>query len=393
MTGISYNPLAYPAGWRTPGIDPTHPASRDLCFSGLVSGNQYYDLRTGLVGARSGAATVARIIHPIGPVCESTGFFGDMRSVFPAARPIALGDPFTFAGFVMTTNTPGYGASLFSNAANTSTYGAVFSINGGSWAVALNGSVSLSGSNQIFVQDRPFFWACSFFNGSGRIVSRDLLSGQLRNEYFGWDPGFKHQPGTGGASCMTQGGVSIQGYYGPEMWSATYLEMNELIKWSTDPWAFWFPPKKTRKPSGLSGVTIAVLRPDADSSISDWTDEAGGTTNIFNSIDETTFSDADYIKSPVPSGTTARFSLSNPATGKELGDPVNISYRFKKNAPADQKLTVSLKEGTTTIASWVHTGAGLTESFQTATQTLSTGQLATIIDFNNLFIEFQASPP
>jgi len=145
---------------------------------------------------------------------------------------------------------------------------------------------------------------------------------------------------------------------------------------------------------GWSGaVILEMLRPDADSSISDWTDEAGGTTNIFNSIDETAFDDADYIKSPIPAGTTARFSLSNPTTGKTLVDPVKVRYRFKKVTSDDQKLTVSLKQGTTLIVSWIHTGGGLTETFQTAEQTLSSGELASITDFNNLFIEFQASPP
>jgi len=142
-----------------------------------------------------------------------------------------------------------------------------------------------------------------------------------------------------------------------------------------------------------SGVVLEILRPDADDSISDWTDQAGGTTNIYTSIDEVTASDADYIKSPIPSGTTARFRLSDPTTGMTLADPVVVSYRFKKLTSPDQKLTVSLKQGTTLIASWVHTGSDLTTAFQTVTQTLTAPQLASITDFNSLYIEFQASPP
>src|SRR4029077_2722115 len=143
-----------------------------------------------------------------------------------------------------------------------------------------------------------------------------------------------------------------------------------------------------------AGIILESLRPDSDDSISDWTDQTGGTTTIYLSIDEDAADDADYIRSPAPpNSSVARFRMSDPTTGKILADPVIVRYRFKKTTSDDQQLIVSLKQGTTLIASWTHTGAGLTESFQTVAQTLDSGQLATITDLNNLYIEFQASPP
>jgi hypothetical protein len=140
-----------------------------------------------------------------------------------------------------------------------------------------------------------------------------------------------------------------------------------------------------------SGVSVQILSPDADTSISDWTDQAGGATNIYLSIDEQPYSDADYVQSPSPpTSSVARFDLSDPASGFALGDPVVISYRFRAGTNSGT-LTVSLKQGTTLIKSWTHTGAGITTSFQTAAQTLTTTDLASITDFTNLFIEFQAS--
>jgi hypothetical protein len=141
----------------------------------------------------------------------------------------------------------------------------------------------------------------------------------------------------------------------------------------------------------LPPTITAYLRPDADDSISDWKNEADGTTNLYASIDESVAGDADYIKSPVPpNGSVARFRLSNPAAGKVLATPVVVSYRFKKTTSTDQKLTASLKQDTTLIKSWTHTGAGLTTAFQTVNQTLSGGEIAAITNFNNLFVEFKA---
>jgi len=97
-----------------------------------------------------------------------------------------------------------------------------------------------------------------------------------------------------------------------------------------------------------------TVAPDADSAAGGWTTNTGGGTNLFASIDESTASDTDYIRSPTRSAASA-------------------------------DLVVRLKQGATTIATWTHNAIGT--SYVDAVQTLTAPQLAAITDFNNLLIE------
>jgi hypothetical protein len=102
------------------------------------------------------------------------------------------------------------------------------------------------------------------------------------------------------------------------------------------------------------GREIIYLRPDADTATDGWTDELNGTTNIFQSIDEATLSDTDYVQSPSTAGSSA-------------------------------DLIVRLFQGATEIAEWAHTDISAT--FTDATQTLTTPQFESITDWNDLFAE------
>ena len=98
-----------------------------------------------------------------------------------------------------------------------------------------------------------------------------------------------------------------------------------------------------------------TVAPDADSAAGGWTTDSGGGTNLFASIDESTASDTDYIRSPTRSAVAA-------------------------------DLIVRLKQDSTTIATWTHNSIGT--SYVDAVQTLTAPQLAAITNFANLFIEF-----
>lgn len=97
-----------------------------------------------------------------------------------------------------------------------------------------------------------------------------------------------------------------------------------------------------------------TIRPDADTALDGWTDQAGGTTAIYATVDESTASDSDYVQSPIISAGQA-------------------------------DLKVRLLEGSTQIAEWTH--SNISETFTTVEQTLTSPQLAAISDFSNLFIE------
>lgn len=138
-----------------------------------------------------------------------------------------------------------------------------------------------------------------------------------------------------------------------------------------------------------SGLTFIFLRPDADVIDGGWTNEAGSNVNLFASIDEATASDADYIQSaPSPASDVCKISLGDAAFA--LVAPVYVRYRYKKDSAAQtMALTVRLLEGTTQRASW--TQSNISTAFVTTEQTLSAGELASIADFNNLFLEFTAT--
>jgi hypothetical protein len=96
------------------------------------------------------------------------------------------------------------------------------------------------------------------------------------------------------------------------------------------------------------------LSPDADNVDGGWTNESGGTT-LYASIDEHLApNDADYIRSSNnPNNDVCRVSLGNPSVTPT--QPFEISYRYGKSGTAQIDITVTLKQGTTTIASWTHT--------------------------------------
>lgn len=136
-------------------------------------------------------------------------------------------------------------------------------------------------------------------------------------------------------------------------------------------------------------------RPSADTSIGTFTDNGGGTSNIFQAIDESSANDSDYIKSvSAPSNAPYVTKLST------VEDPVSSSghivrYRYAKDASggAQINLTVQLRQGYTNegspgtlIASWSHTD--ISNTFTDAAQTLSGAEADAITTYADLYLRF-----
>jgi hypothetical protein len=398
MPARNYDRYSYPAGI-LPGFNPEHPAVRGIVYVSAVArgaagfAGAFINIMNGRISVRSGAQVTDSIDGKIGPY-HITGSFNSetLNGSFPGSVAYPTG---TMAA-IMRIGT----AASFTVTAH------ILNVMGGQWmkieqttgnfSLEFPASVSPYGANANFnlVFEAPYFLFTSWNPVQVDFVARNLETGQVFHTFN--TPGVSAPHTSDGnftIGCDGSGGGNSTTRIAAVMFQSGYCPGGLGLAWAEDPWTFWYPRRiHVRKVKGAAFV-LELLRPDADDSISDWTDEADGTVNIFNSIDETAFSDSDYIKSPVPAGTTARFRLSNPTTGKVLVDPVIIRYRFKKTTADDQELVVSLKQNTTLIATWTHTGGGLTESFQTAEQTLSAGELATITDFDALFIEFQANAP
>ena len=137
----------------------------------------------------------------------------------------------------------------------------------------------------------------------------------------------------------------------------------------------------------------ATAAPDSDVSIGAWSDEGGGTTSIFQSIDEArnAISDADFIQSEVVPATSVYEAGLENISDPQVSNSHYIRYRYRRDVSSSHALdlTVRLKQGAGTIATWVHTS--ISTSYVTVTQELSTSEADSITDYNDLRLEFEAS--
>ena len=132
---------------------------------------------------------------------------------------------------------------------------------------------------------------------------------------------------------------------------------------------------------GNTTVTVQYSRPTSDVTTGTWTASTG--SDLYAMLDETAASDADYI---VTTGAStcevALGSLSDPAvsTGHK------VRYRLSATSGG---ITVRLRQGTTTIATWTHATAP--SSLTTYEQTLTGGEADSITNYAALKLQFEAT--
>ena len=139
---------------------------------------------------------------------------------------------------------------------------------------------------------------------------------------------------------------------------------------------FWFLG------SAVPTVIYQYARPDADVSDGAWLPSTG--SDLYACIDETTYSDTDYIYTTSLSSCTVSLStLSDPSSS----DNHTARYRAKGDGATD--LVVTLKQGSTTIATWTETNASSTMT--TYEHTLTSGEADSITDYSDLRLVFEAA--
>jgi hypothetical protein len=144
-------------------------------------------------------------------------------------------------------------------------------------------------------------------------------------------------------------------------------------------------------------TTPQLLRPTADSVVGAYTTQAAGTTNLYQTIDETTASDADYVQSELaPSSAVYRFKLGTGTDPNSSSGHV-IRWRVGKS-PSDGQVinaTIRIYQGGGNSA-----GAGTliktatrnaVTSFTTYEETLSGGEADTITNYADLYGEIVAT--
>lgn len=141
-------------------------------------------------------------------------------------------------------------------------------------------------------------------------------------------------------------------------------------------------------------------RPSADTSIGTYTDQAGGTTNIYATMDESAADDGDYIKSvTAPSSApyvTKLTSVTDPASS--TGHVVRVRCRNGVAGARAIDLTAQLRQGYTNEGSPGTLIATLSQatvsgSFTTYSATLTGGEADSITDYGSLYIRIVANQP
>lgn len=134
----------------------------------------------------------------------------------------------------------------------------------------------------------------------------------------------------------------------------------------------------------LQGVPAdpRYARPDSDVSVGAWLPSTGSV--LADMIDETTADSTDYIYTTAPGACEiALGAVTDPATSS--GQVV----RYQVWSPEENALTVRLKQGATTIASWTHASLPTTPTIYA--QTLSAAECDSITDYADLRFEFTAA--
>jgi hypothetical protein len=131
------------------------------------------------------------------------------------------------------------------------------------------------------------------------------------------------------------------------------------------------------------------LYPDGDiSQTGSWKRETDSTSNLYQSIDEYPgANDADYVwYDDVAGGEYFEVSMSDP-TYPVIGDgDVTVFFRLKKrDGTKSVTLKMELKEGSTVIATNSKTLASTDTTYM---YTLTSGEKASITDWNNLRVRF-----
>jgi hypothetical protein len=155
----------------------------------------------------------------------------------------------------------------------------------------------------------------------------------------------------------------------------------------------WSGNKNNGTPTGLSEaahVPVPIFPYEVNFSLQGvWINESGQVTNLYQSIDEVTPNDNDYIASPSsPDGEYYECTLENvfdPGTNENH----KVRYRYKKTGSAIINLNVELRQGATQIASWNH--GNIPNTITQVEQVLTSGQGSLITDYNDLRLRFVAS--
>jgi len=140
-------------------------------------------------------------------------------------------------------------------------------------------------------------------------------------------------------------------------------------------------------------------RPDNDfNNPGSWTDQGGGSTNIYQAIDEATIDDADFVRSPLAPSSSVYVTRLSDAEDPQVSTGHILQNRYAKDAAGGLQidLVAQLRQGYVSEASQgtlivSRTFTNITEVFTTDSYTLSAVEADAITNYNDLFIRYSAN--
>jgi hypothetical protein len=251
--------FGFPSG-RAPGVDASHPASKNLVFSGIatsVSGGTFVDLTTGQPGTISGT-----IIKGIGSIVgPSLGGSGTATEITFSGKSTTAPSSLTMAAIFEIANTGAFNPIISNTSSTAGTQLAVTSFH----PVANHWGGSSTTSTLTLTYNVPYFMAFSDNGTNTLFILVNLLTGQMQTNSVASTSATATYNGTvivandPGVSATFQGpsggGTGVAGGLAAVMISNTALSLQQLEAWGADPWAFWYPNKLSLQ-SMLVGASI-----------------------------------------------------------------------------------------------------------------------------------------
>ena len=146
------------------------------------------------------------------------------------------------------------------------------------------------------------------------------------------------------------------------------LSVPEIKSLSDNPWQIFAPDSKSLWVPTAASVSLPTLvQPNATTSAGAWT--ATGAASLHDAINELVPSDTQYIS--VNSASTTELLLAESAHP----GAANQTLAYRASSTQNSTLTVTLKQGVTTIMSRTHSLTGIDTLY---TQTLTSGEIALI---------------
>lgn len=224
-----------------PGFDPAHPAGRpgfasNIVFSGVLRPGRAFNLTPIAPGRPFNSLGATYPVHNvIGPTIKWGAFVGQLTiggvSNIPNMTSGTLAAIFLAGGSIVVALNDG------------GSTGASFVLNGKKFGLN-SGSVGGQTTSDMFSADGdPVFAAASWTNttGNANFVCRNLQTGRVVLD-VGTLPNFGAATGTVTMKCGSAAAANLG--FAAVMASYAGLSAAELLKWSEDPWSFWYPRAK-----------------------------------------------------------------------------------------------------------------------------------------------------